>query len=470
MSRSQSSLAKCGRGASSISRRASRLDVTARTQLGPYWLWWRADRDDWCICWYDDGTGTGSPVSRRTRRLGTGIGGGGPDRPPAAAQDALAAHYLAHEQPKTKPVSEVLVETLFADWIETRLIAPASAPKGERKLSDPGRYATSIKHWIAFFASDRRAGNVMGAHTVADVGVPALVERFIAWRAAAGVGQHTISRDLAALRATLNWAWRRQRITSAPFIADVGAKPPPRELVYSAEQVARLLDVTRRRPERAHVHLYIMIVLSTVLRGEAVLELDASQVRDGLIDSNAPSRAQTSKRRARVPICATLAPWLDRRSGKVIQYAAPRSTRAAKRSIAGDDPFVRPTLSIKTAFRKCLVEAGMVDIQGRPLGSPNTLRHTIITELHRRGVPEAQIDMAAGHVGEGTGKRNYRHLRPEHMAEFLAGVEDYWREIGQWTNSHLRYQRDTHTIPRGRAPVQRGRRTTGKVMVEPRDV
>ena len=159
----------------SNTRRESRLGVTARTQLGPYWLWWRGDRDDWCICRYDGGAGTGSSVSRRTRRLGTGIGGAGPDCPPAAAQDALAAYYLAHEQPKTKPASEVLVETLFVDWTETRLIAPVSAPKGERKLSDPGRYATSITHWVAFFASDRRAGNVMGAHTVADVGVPTLV-------------------------------------------------------------------------------------------------------------------------------------------------------------------------------------------------------------------------------------------------------------------------------------------------------
>ena len=72
------------------------------------------------------------------------------------------------------------------------------------------------------------------------------------------------------------------------------------------------------------------------------------------------------------------------------------------------------------------------------LGTPNTLRHTAITEMHRRGVPEAQIDAAAGHVGEGTGKRNYRHVRPDYLAEFIAGVEAYWAEISRYTEVHLR--------------------------------
>lgn len=44
------------------------------------------------------------------------------------------------------------------------------------------------------------------------------------------------------------------------------------------------------------------------------------------------------------------------------------------------------------------------------LGSPNTLRHTLSTEMHMRDVPKAQIDTAAGHAGEGTNKKHYRHL------------------------------------------------------------
>ncbi|HEX7874145.1 MAG TPA: hypothetical protein VF475_14625 [Sphingobium sp.] len=76
----------------------------------------------------------------------------------------------------------------------------------------------------------------------------------------------------------------------------------------------------------------------------------------------------------------------------------------------------------------------------KDLGTPNSLRHTIITEMHRRGVPEAQIDAAAGHIGEGTGKRNYRHLRPDYLAQLIDAVESYWSELTRYTTVHLRSQ------------------------------
>lgn len=56
------------------------------------------------------------------------------------------------------------------------------------------------------------------------------------------------------------------------------------------------------------------------------------------------------------------------------------------------------------------------------LATPNTLRHTAPTEMHTRGVPEAQIDAAAGHAPIGTGQRNYRHLRPDYLREMIDGL------------------------------------------------
>lgn len=65
------------------------------------------------------------------------------------------------------------------------------------------------------------------------------------------------------------------------------------------------------------------------------------------------------------------------------------------------------------------------------------------TEMHRRGVPEAQIETAAGHRGSGTNRRHYTHLRPEYLTEFVDGVESLWDDVGKLTKVHLRYQRDT---------------------------
>lgn len=425
-----------------------------RHQLGAYWLWYRADRDDWAICWYSDGSdGRG----RRTSRKSLGIGGGDGDQPPKEAQDALAEHYLSSQRPVQAPIASIYVEKLMADWL---------LEHAEVNLADPVRYTNGVAHWQAFFLEERAKGHLLGPPVVADI-TTALVERFQAWRGGHGVSGHTISRDTAALRQPLNWAWKRNMIASAPFIPDVKHKAEPRDLVYTVEQIAALLEAAWALEERHHIHMFAMIMLSTNARVEAVLELDKDiQVHDGLIYFNAPGRRQTKKRRSIVPVCPTLAPWLDLYRGRAIQWQKRHIDRAT-----GEPRFeLIPVDSIKTAFDKTLVAAGICEhardadreaiwlpprrklgeTTPRPkligLGSPNTLRHTTSTEMHRRGVPEAQIETAAGHRGDGTNKRHYRHLRPEYLTQFIDGVESFWADVGKLTQVHLRYQRDTKIV------------------------
>jgi integrase len=429
-------------------------DNATRVELGPFWLWYRRERDEWCICWYDEGA---AGRVRRTCRKSTGVGGSEDGRPPEAATDALAEHYAAWRKPVHQPVHEAGVERILADWLVEHV---------DKASADAERPRYSVAHWLRFFDIERRAGRLTGGPYVSDV-KKAFAERFIEWRQAEGVSPATISRDLAALRSSLNWAWRDERIPSAPFVPDVPKKAEPRDLIYSPEQIARLLEAARRVPERWHVHLFIMIMLSTHGRGEAILELDAeTQVRNGLIFFNAPGRQQTSKRRSVVPIAPTLAPWLVGATGKVIQYRTVKKDKAT----GTEQIITKPTSSIRTAFDACLVEAGIceqdTDEDGnaiwheprrklgethrRPrmvgIGSPNTLRHTISTELHTMGVPEAQIETAAGHRGEGTNKRNYRHLRPDYLKEFISGVEDFWIRVGAHTTAHLRSQCDPKVV------------------------
>jgi hypothetical protein len=40
----------------------------------------------------------------------------------------------------------------------------------------------------------------------------------------------------------------------------------------------------------------------------------------------------------------------------------------------------------------------------------------------------------------GANKRNYRHLRPDYLAELIGAVEDYWREMTRFTTVHIRSQ------------------------------
>jgi hypothetical protein len=61
----------------------------------------------------------------------------------------------------------------------------------------------------------------------------------------------------------------------------------------------------------------------------------------------------------------------------------------------------------------------------RDLSDVRTLHSTISPLLIGSASfsPEAQIETAAGHAGEGTNKRNYRHLRPDYLAELIDAVE-----------------------------------------------
>src|SRR3546814_2905351 len=69
---------------------AAASDNAARVQLGPYWLEYRAERDDWSICWYD-------PEARTRRRRKTGVGGSGRLEPPEAAREALRSEEHTSE-------------------------------------------------------------------------------------------------------------------------------------------------------------------------------------------------------------------------------------------------------------------------------------------------------------------------------------------------------------------------------------
>ncbi|OYY70924.1 MAG: hypothetical protein B7Y47_08465 [Sphingomonas sp. 28-63-12] len=354
--------------------------------------------------------------------------------------------------------SDVLLADITRQWLACHV---AHLAAGER-------YAYSVQTLQAFWEHRRAAGLIVGDITVASV-TRNVVSAFVEWRKCQGVGNATISRDLCAWRGPINWALKEQIISSAPRIAEVRGAKKRRETEYSPEQVAAILDAARASPDREHVHLYAMIHLSTHGRSEAILELDASQIKGDRIYFNADGREQTRKQRSIVPIAPTLAPWLVGITGKVIKYRAATSEKTQREG--GPAFFERETNDIGRAFEACLIAAHVAkptlglarqatdaqdnllwlparkkqgETEPRPkmvgLGSPNTLRHTIHTWHQRRGVPQAQIDAAAGHSSERGSGANYTHLRPEYLQEFIASTEAFWAAVGAHTKAHLRYQ------------------------------
>jgi site-specific recombinase XerD len=368
---------------------------------------------------------------------------------------------------------DVLIAELTAMWIEQHVA----------NLEAPERYLDSVEVLEAFWTHMRAKRLLPEPFTVLSI-TNGLIDAFIAWRSAQGASAPTISRDIAALRGPINWGMKNNHLTAAPRIKEVKGRKKRKELEWSPEQVAAILDAAAADEQRRHIHLFAMINLSTHGRTEAILELDAdTQIRQGLIYFLRPDEEQTRKRRAIVPICPTLAPWLDGVTGKVIRYRTP--TSAKTRAAGGAEWFERPTANIANGFEGVLLAAhtarpdlGLarqaIDADGKPvwleprkklgetkrrpkmvgIGSPNTLRHTIHTWHKRFGVPEAQIDAAAGHSEQGTGA-SYTHLRPEYLREFTASTEAFWEAVGEFTDTHLRYHRDTNVVVLTTARVKR---------------
>jgi integrase len=324
----------------------------------------------------------------------------------------------------------------MADWLKYHVRATLQAPD---------RYAVSVQHWIDFFEVEQKAGRLAPCVTVADI-TPELRDRFYSWRAAAGVGGHTIGRDIAALRGALNWAWKAHRLEAVPYIADVPAhqKAPPRDRILSFQEIGSMLDLCTDRQDREHLIRYIILQLGTAGRPQAILELTDKDVQ---LDRNrinlSGGKVHPRKRRAVVPIAKHVRPWVEGIEGKFIRYRVPIAEK--NREPGGSEFYERETSSIRTAWKTVCTEAG---IEG---ATPKTLRHTMLTWLAERGVPAEQLEMLAGHSPKSTTARNYIHLSPDYLQVAVDQIDAIFEELAKHTKVPLRYTCDTHEGERAAA-------------------
>lgn len=396
-----------------------------RVKLGDFWLHWRKDRNQWAIQWND-------ARAKTSRGISTGIRDFNDGNPPSEAIQALAAHYATHGKPDpVKDFDQASVSRLMSLWL---------AQQGSKKAR-AAQYGYSVRHWQRFF--DSEGGNITVDHLTDD----AFIQRFYDMRLNEGVSGETIFGDRAALMRALKWAVEKRALPYVPQIlgVDPELRSDPKDVEYSPEQVAAILEAAWAHTDRHHVHMFMLISLSTHGRTEAILEMESDQIKNGLIFFNAPGRKQTTKKRTIVPIAPSLLPWIQERKGKIITY---RAMLAKPKWADPETPeyFERPTYSIRRAFGRCLTDAGLIDSEGKPWGSPNSLRHTIHTYLQTVGVPQAQIDAAAGHSSERGSGRNYTHLRPGYLKQFIEAVEGYWADMDKLTKVHRRNQIGTKII------------------------
>ncbi|MGL4964751.1 MAG: tyrosine-type recombinase/integrase [Inquilinus sp.] len=350
-------------------------DTHRPAQIAGHWLSKRPNSDNWCATWYDN-----NGDDRQTRRASLGTAD------LREAEIRLAAFVTAHgkmrrQAPEATPLATVLVRY----W-----------ENHAKNLPSHVSVKVALALWTAFW----------GQALVSELFVERQ-EEFMQWLKDRGYKNSYVSRVLSVGRAALRRSWKRQEITSVPFIIDEydrsDLEPAP---LLTMEQVYQLLEAAREWP---HLFLFCMIGLNTLARPGAIMDLSPFQVdvERRLVHLNPPGRRQTKKCRPTVPLTNTLAPYVQ-------------SCNASR--------FVNwhgePIENIKRAFATAVKAAGLPESI-----TPYSLRHTMATELRGRAVPEWDVKGFLGHTGSSRVTEGYARYRPDYLSAAVQAIDSYFAEM-----------------------------------------
>ncbi|WP_394648907.1 tyrosine-type recombinase/integrase [uncultured Sphingomonas sp.] len=346
-----------------------------RPNRGAY-LKYRADRDCYYIHWTEDG---------RSQKRSAGTG----DREQAEA--ALASFIGERHRrgrpagpchPDHFPIADAL--SLYGD-----LHGPTTAA--------PDRIAYAIDALLPFWE-----GSMAG--DISDETCRAYAEH-------RGRSEGTVRRELGVLRAAINFAHRRGRITNAPHV-ELPDRPEGKSRCLTDAEVVRLVVASRRlrstagldyaSAARMHLPLFILLAFYTGARKEAILSLRWPQLdmKRWTIDFNEPGRKRTNKGRAVIPVPRGLKVLLRlaRERGTELGYVLHQDGKRIH--------------DVKKSFARACRDAGLEDV------TPHTLRHTCGTRLARQGVSLWDI---AGWLGQSHARTSelYAHHHPDHQQAAL---------------------------------------------------
>lgn len=223
--------------------------------------------------------------------------------------------------------------------------------------------------------------------------------------------ESTIRMELSKLRASFRFMVEKYEpkegrldLRMVPYI-EQPAPSPPRDLVFSREDLDRIYDyslVDRNRQIRGPKNRisregrFCIIAMETAQRKTAILELKWDQVDWDklLIKFNPYGRNQTSKRRPPLPISDRLLILLKQAyEDRINEFVVDSST---------DIHF-----GVKRIFR----ELGLS-------GSPHTFRHTWATHAIEDGMPILKVAKFLGDTEE-TVRENYEHLSPDYLRDVI---------------------------------------------------
>lgn len=233
-----------------------------------------------------------------------------------------------------------------------------------------------------------------------------LCEQYAERRRKAGVTARTASIELAALRAALKAALKREEIPHAPFVPIPQGVAKPRLRTLRRAELARFLAALEHRDTPLHLKLFARLALVTGVRSGHILGLRWEHIdwEEGVIwFTRANPNAAANKRVEDKSLTPRLEVWL-------------RDAHRYART-----PFViewrdAPVASLKTAWRKLLERAELKDVR------IHDLRRTAGTLGLRAGARNDQV-AALLSDDERTTRRHYAHADPAMTREIMMLIE-----------------------------------------------
>lgn len=345
-------------------------------RLGDYWLSQRGGSPAWYRTHYDE-------KARQTRRISLGT------TDFEKAKVILDEWYMGQRMKLAQNLSsdDVTLKEVFKEYLENHAV----------KLRSYGSVVILLRYWQEFYGE--------GA-TVGDVRSVIKQEQFREVLFKKGLAVNSLNRCLEAGRAAINRAYKRNVIKDKPHVQVLEyerGKPKGRPL--SIEDIGALYTEAAD-----HMRLFIILMLGTGARNEAIVTLDWSQIDfdNNLIHLNPEGRKQTSKRRPvvrMVPFVREQLLKFNHREGRVLTFRGK---------------------SFKTAHQGIEKAVGRAELKGKV--TPYSFRHTVARWLRKEGVSPWEVGSQLGHKMPGYNiTEMYASASPDYLEKSAEAIEKLLR-------------------------------------------
>ena len=208
-------------------------------------------------------------------------------------------------------------------------------------------------------------------------------------------------RELQELRSTFIFSRRQKWIETIPDVLIPPANAP-RELYLDRDQAPVLLRACKSR----HVHIFMLLAMTTGARKGAILDLtwDRVDLARGVIDYRRPGKPESNKRRGIVP--------MDKRVALVLREAQEDARSKYVVELAR-----KQVKDIKKGFALTAGRAGLDWV------TPHVLKHSFVSWMAEDGKPLDWVSMVTM-TDEKTLRRIYRKFQPEALAPLAEAAAD----------------------------------------------